>query len=70
MATTQGMAPLPGVILTPGMMVTLEALDPATSLAVAGVTVARVAFTGRRLLATLDELVAGPFLLVPGGPTE
>lgn len=70
MATTQAMAPIPELTLGPGMQIKFEALDPATSLAVAGVTVARVAFTGRRLLATLDELVAGPFLLVPGGPTE
>jgi hypothetical protein len=52
----------------PNMMVTLEALDPATSLVVAGVKVEHIALTGRRLSASLEEFAAGPFLLVPGEP--
>jgi hypothetical protein len=70
MATTQAMCPLPGVILAPGMQIRLEALDPSTGLAVAGVELERVAVVGRSLVATFEELVPGAFLLVPGGGRE
>lgn len=70
MATTQALAPIAGVLLAPGMQMRLEALDPTTSLAVAGVKVERIALTGVSLLASVTELVPGAFLLVPGGPDE
>jgi hypothetical protein len=47
MATTQAMCPVPDFTLAPGMQIVFEALDPATSLAVAGVTVERVSIVGR-----------------------
>lgn len=46
MATTQALAPIPELALAPGMKLVFEALDPTTSLAVAGVTVERVSIAG------------------------
>lgn len=46
MATTQALAVLPELTLAPGMQIRFEALDPTTSLAVAGVTVEAVSIVG------------------------
>lgn len=66
MATDQLLAPLPSIILAPGMKVRFEAVDPTTGAAVAGVTVKSMSVVGPKTDVTLDELGAGPFLLVPG----
>jgi hypothetical protein len=56
MATTQAMAPIPELTLGPGMQIKFEALDPATSLAVAGVTVSRVSIVGQKSGAHVAEV--------------
>lgn len=67
MATDQLMAPLPQIDLQPGMKVVLEAIDPTTGLAVAGVTVSKVAVYGTTTTTGPDlGLGSGPFMLVPG----
>jgi len=57
---------LPGVPLTDGQQVVLEARDPTSGNAVAGVTVSNVAIYGLDLSAGTDATLAGPFMWVPG----
>lgn len=67
MATDQLMAPLPQLVLAGGMIVKLEAIDPTTGAAVAGVTVSHIAIYGpQELGSTVAELRPGPFMYVPG----
>lgn len=66
MPATQAMAPLPAVTLAPGMELRFETLDPASGAAVLGVVVAQVSVVGVATAASLEELRAGAFLLVPG----
>lgn len=67
MATDSLMAPLPDLTLEGGMMVKLEAIDPTTGLAVAGVTVRAIAIYGPSPEPDkVVELSGGPFMLVPG----
>jgi hypothetical protein len=60
------MAPLPQIVLEPGMSVRFEAIDPATGAAIAGVKVQAIALYGADASGGGDNLVAGPFMLVPG----
>lgn len=67
MATDSLMAPLPDLTLEGGMIVQLEAIDPTTGLAVAGVKVKAIAIYGPSSSPdTVLELDGGPFMLVPG----
>lgn len=60
------MAPLPQIVLEPGMQVRFEAIDPVTGAAIAGVKVQAIALYGADASGGADSLVAGPFMLVPG----
>lgn len=63
------MAPLPALILAPGMRIRFEAIDATTGAAVAGVTVKAIAISGvaQPVAGAGDaELQPGPFMLVPG----
>lgn len=66
MATRQLVAPLPAVVLGPGMTIELEALDPATGFAIDGVQLTNIAFVAERVDTDVAELKAGAFFLVPG----
>lgn len=67
MATDQLMAPLPKLILGPGCSIIMEALDPTTGAPIAGVTVSGLSIYGDDVgPSDTLELVAGPFMLVPG----
>lgn len=67
MAVQQLMAPLPQILLEGGCMIKFEAIDPTTGLAVAGVTAKAIAIYGTTgTSADVQELVSGPFMLVPG----
>lgn len=67
MATQQLLAPIPSLILAPGMRIRFEAIDPATGVAVAGVKVKAIAISGAgEASADAVELRPGGFMLVPG----
>lgn len=67
MATDTLMAPLPDLVLEPGMMVKLEAIDATTGAAVAGVKVSAIAIYGAdESTGAVLDLQSGPFMLVPG----
>lgn len=56
---------LPGVPLTDGQQIVLEARDPTTGNAVSGVTVANTNIYGLDLSGDATEL-SGPFMWLPG----
>jgi hypothetical protein len=60
---------LPGVPLTDGQQIVLEARDPTSGAAVTGVKVSNIAIYGLDLTAGTDASLAGPFQWV-SGPTD
>lgn len=61
------MAPIPSIVLAPGMRVRFEAINPTTGAAVGGVKVRAIAISGEaRDPVPLVELKPGAFMLVPG----
>lgn len=60
-------APLARVPLPPGTRIVLEAIDPATGAAVAGVVISDVVITGRPLVTGDTAFIeVGPARLIPG----
>lgn len=62
-------APIPEIVLVPGMVLRLEAIDPTTGADVAGVTASEWAIYGVDMDAEAGdttEAAAGPYMLVPG----
>lgn len=54
----------PNLVLWPGCIIRVTAVDPTTGSTVAGVKVAKISFEG--FSDTEGELAYGPFVLVPG----
>jgi hypothetical protein len=57
---------LPGVPLTDGQQVVIEARDPTSGAAVSGVTVSNINIYGLDLTADTTGSLTGPFMWVPG----
>lgn len=69
MATIQQIASGPAIDLSPGMVLRLEAIDPATGLAVAGVVISDVVIEGETNAVAVDDTLALPpiFAYAPPG---
>lgn len=59
-------ASIPPVLIIPGMQLKLEAIDPASGLAVTGVTSSQWAIYGDTEDDATGDTESGPFMLVPG----
>lgn len=59
----------PGLTLTAGYTLVLEAISPTTGDAITDVTVDRIAIFGINLADDANDTAPGPFILVPGTPT-
>ena len=70
MATVQLLSGAPAIDLSAGMVLRLEAIDPATGAAVAGVTVSNVVIEGEPAALDTPETLALPPLFAYGPAVE